>query len=125
MKSLLLLCLLPLRHRPLPGSASATRGSSRGGSCQSGVGTTRVLQASDILRPNGSQGRITKYARGGSDLCRADWLVIDSDAGTFEAAGNVLLQQRIAEINAILQLRHALFASNNHTFCNGRISAFN
>ena len=96
MKRLLLLLLLPsclLAQAPEPVVPSSS------------FEEPPVLKASEILQPEWLTGPHHKVREEVPTYAGENWYVIDSDAGVFEAAGNVMLQQRIAEIHAILQLR--------------------
>jgi hypothetical protein len=64
-----------------------------------------VLKASEILKPEVLSGPHHKVREEVHTYAGENWYVIDSDAGMFEVAGNVMLQHRIAEIYAILKLR--------------------
>lgn len=64
-----------------------------------------VLKASEILKPEVLSGPHHKVREEVHTYAGENWYVIESDAGVFEASGNVMLQHRIAEIYAILKLR--------------------
>ena len=71
----------------------------------SGFEEPPVLKASEILQSEWLSGPRHKVREEVPTYAGENWYVIDSDAGIFEAAGNVMLQQRVTEIYAILQLR--------------------
>lgn len=64
-----------------------------------------TLRASDILRPEYAAGPHHKVRDAVPTYAGANWFTIDSDFGVFEAEGNALLAQRVAEIYAIAQLK--------------------
>ena len=105
-KRALLLSVLPvataLAQRPQapPPAATAADTANSGG-----FEEPPTLKASEILQPAVLAGPSHRVREDVPTYAGENWYVIDSDAGTFEAAGNVMLQNRIAEIYAILQLR--------------------
>ena len=64
-----------------------------------------TLRAADILRPEFAAGPFHKVRDAVPTYAGANWFTIDSDFGVFEAEGNALLAQRIAEIYAIAGLK--------------------
>lgn len=64
-----------------------------------------VLSASQILQPAYRQGTYHKVREAVPTYSGANQYLIDSDFGVFEAEGNLLLQERVAEIHAIAQLQ--------------------
>lgn len=106
MKLSLLLCLLPfaaaLAQTPAaaPSPVADEQPANNGG-----FEEPPVLKASEILQPALLSGPHHKVREDVPTYAGENWYVIDSDAGIFEAAGNIMLQHRIAEIYAILQLR--------------------
>lgn len=106
MKYSLLLCLLPfassLAQAPAvpPVPAAEEQPANPGG-----FEEAPVLKASAILQPGWLSGPHHKVREDVTTYAGANWYVIDSDAGIFEAAGDVMLQNRVTEIYAILRLR--------------------
>ena len=106
MKLPLLLCLLPLAvslaqaPAALPAPAAVERPVNAGG-----FEEPPVLKASEILQPALLAGLHHKVREDVHTYAGENWYVIDSDAGIFEAAGNVMLQHRVAEIYAILAMQ--------------------
>lgn len=102
----LLLCLLPLtisqaQTPAVPPAPAAADQPAETGNFEE----PPVLKASEILQPAWLSGPHHKVREDVTTYAGENWYVIDSDAGIFEAAGNVMLQNRIAEIYAILKLR--------------------
>ena len=64
-----------------------------------------TLRASEILKPEYLAGPHHKVRDAVPTYAGANWFTIDSDFGVFEAEGNVLLAQRVAEISAIARLK--------------------
>ena len=64
-----------------------------------------VLAASRILQPAYHQGPYHRVREAVPTYSGANHYVIDSDFGVFEAEGNLLLEQRVAEIYAIARLQ--------------------
>jgi hypothetical protein len=64
-----------------------------------------VLRASEILQPGYLSGPHHKVREEVPTYAGANWYTIDSDYGVFQAEGNVMLQNRVAEIYAIGRLR--------------------
>ncbi len=64
-----------------------------------------TLRAGDILRPEYMAGPHHRVREAVPTYAGANWFTIDSDFGVFEAEGNALLEQRVAEIYAIAQLK--------------------
>ena len=62
------------------------------------------LNASEILSPNCSRGRIMSCAIRCRRASGMNQFTIDSDFGVFEADGNEMLLQRLKEIDAIARL---------------------
>ena len=64
-----------------------------------------TLRASEILQPEYLAGPHHKVRDAVPTYAGANWFTIDSDYGVFEAEGNSLLAQRVAEIYAIARLK--------------------
>ena len=64
-----------------------------------------TLRASEILKPEYLSGPHHKVRDAVPTYSGANWFIIDSDFGVFEAEGNALLAQRVAEISAIARLK--------------------
>lgn len=106
MKLSLLLCLLPfatiLAQVPaIPAVPAADEQPANPG----GFEESPVLKAPAILQPGWLSGPHHTVREDVATYAGANWYVIDSDAGVFEAAGDVMLQNRVTEIYAILRLR--------------------
>ena len=64
-----------------------------------------TLRASEILKPEYVAGPHHKVRDAVPTYSGANWFTIESDYGVFEAEGNALLAQRVAEIYAIARLK--------------------
>ncbi len=105
MKIIALLSLLPLAVSLAQAPAAAPPVAEEQPAAAGGFEEPPVLKASEILQPGLAAGPRHKVREEVQTYAGENWYVIDSDAGIFEAAGNVMLQHRVAEIYAILSLR--------------------
>lgn len=63
-----------------------------------------TLKASELLKPEYAAGPLHKVRESVPTYAGANWFTIDSQFGVFEAEGNAMLEQRVAEVYAIARL---------------------